>query len=433
MSDTILSGRWVITYEAENREKSIRRDTATSPTTTDSVNALYSALQNHFDELNNMDDGTPMSAQTPTEYTIGLIDAGSDDPWFIDRESTEYLTGGALQTSSWTRATGTNTGIVKFDYTVGAGTDLAASDIGLTITSAATSDSGTLLDFVTDGSNGTMFIRPADETATHDWDGTPTDVSVTGGTGLNLDQDAAAVTGESLWANIFTLGTIEDNTHMYVEQPAGTLLTAYQGTTDWWGDGQIDILVNVKEADVETDVGALVVFARQYSKGYSFFETDVTAGGRNPIPLQTGDDLDNTSGVLQQVSTTASADFTVDEVIEDDTDSTIQGVVTSNTGTAPNLTIQYYLIGDPLTDFSAGTGQFTGAESSSTSTAVNSTAVGPAALAGLSITHSANETFDIDEDGTTENYSIVIDVSDETLADAYEWSKYITRRGSTNT
>src|SRR3990167_9751643 len=115
MADTILSGRWVVYYEAENRQKRIWRDTTVTPTTLDSVNALYSALQNHFDELTQMDDGVPMSAQTPTEYTIGIIDAGDKDPWFIDRVTVQHLTGGALKTASWARVTTTNTGILKLD------------------------------------------------------------------------------------------------------------------------------------------------------------------------------------------------------------------------------------------------------------------------------------------------------------------------------
>lgn len=41
-----------------------------SGTTIYTVNALYSYLQNTFDEPEQMDDPIPMSAQTPTEYTL---------------------------------------------------------------------------------------------------------------------------------------------------------------------------------------------------------------------------------------------------------------------------------------------------------------------------------------------------------------------------
>ena len=85
-------------YEAENRQKRVEWVSGSC-----TVNKLYSALQNLFDELTQMDDGVPMSAQTPTEYTIGIIDAGDDDPWFIDRTTVEKLIGGAITTASWTR------------------------------------------------------------------------------------------------------------------------------------------------------------------------------------------------------------------------------------------------------------------------------------------------------------------------------------------
>jgi len=423
-------------YSAENRQKRIEWVTGGTGNGFANINKLYSALQDLFDELGQMDDGTVMSAQTPTEYTIGLIDSGDTDAWFIDRVSVEHLTGGALRTSSWTRSTGSVTGIVRFDYTVGAGTDLDTGDIGLTIASSASGDSGTLLDFVSDGSNGTAWVRPADSTATHDWDGTPSDVSVTGGTGLNLTQDAAAVSGESLWANIFTIGTIEDNTHIYVNQNAitggeeGELLVGYKSTTDWWEDGHIDILVNVIEVGVEIDEAVLQVFARQHTKTFDNFElTDLSSGGRNPVPLSTGNDLDNQVGFRQMVLTDASGDFTVGEIIEDDTDSNIQGIVTSNSGTAPNITLQYYLIGDPLDDFTGATGQFTGQTSLETATAVAPSNVNAAGWTDVTITFGP-VLRDINENDTDEDYSILIDCGSRTdLQEVYQRLKYVTRRG----
>src|SRR3989344_3444895 len=63
-----------------------------SGTTIYTVNALYSYIMDTFDELTQMDDTIPMSAQTPTEYT--LING-----WFMDDTSFKYLKGGAVQTS----------------------------------------------------------------------------------------------------------------------------------------------------------------------------------------------------------------------------------------------------------------------------------------------------------------------------------------------
>jgi len=110
MADTILGGDFTITYLDENREKSITWSGSASGTRT--VNELYSALQDHFDEVARMDDTSPMSAETPTEYTVGKIDPGDSDPYYITYETMEHLTGGAVKTSGWARVQDSNIGIV---------------------------------------------------------------------------------------------------------------------------------------------------------------------------------------------------------------------------------------------------------------------------------------------------------------------------------
>lgn len=427
MSDTVLSGRWVVYYGSENRQKRIVRDTSVTPTVIDSVNGLYSALQDLFDELNQMDDGTPMSAQTPTEYTIGIIDPGDKDPWFIDRTSVEYLKSGALKTASWARVQDSNVGIVRITYTTG--TDFISTDIGKTITNATSGSTGTLLDYNSTGSTKYAWIRPATFGSANNWGGTSGTITVTGGSAASVTQATAAVTGESLWANIYTLGTIEDNTHIYIQQnPTGStpLLVAYKDTTDWWLDGQIDILVNVKEVGTEIDEGVITVMARQYSKTYSYYITDLTAGGRNPVPLQTGKDLDNKTGYWT-ATVASSSGFAVGDVIYV-TSTTKKGVITA---IATN-DIRYYLIGDPITNFVNGDTITNGTASSAIGT--GPTAYGPAALGTPPVvtfgTLTAGGSYDIDENGTPENYSVVIDCNQNSLANVYEWCKYVTRRGS---
>jgi hypothetical protein len=230
MADTILAGDFTVYYSAENRRKQIMW--TGSATGTRTVNQLYSALQDLFDELTQMDDGVPMSAQTPTEYTIGIIDAGDKDPWFIDRSTVEHLTGGALKTASWDRATNTNTGILKI---VCNNTSIVSGDIGFDITIG--SNTGTLLDVKGTGAGSILWVRPDDNTVTNDFD----DAGTLTCNAHTATWTSTASAGESLWANIYTLGTIESNTHLYISQN-GANLTAYKDTTDWWGDGHIDIL-----------------------------------------------------------------------------------------------------------------------------------------------------------------------------------------------
>ena len=303
MSDTILTGDFTIYYSAENRQKRIVW--TGSATGTRTVNQLYSALQDLFDELTQMDDGVPMSAQTPTEYTIGIIDAGDKDPWFVDRTTVEHLTGGALKTASWDRVTTTNTGIIKV---ICNNTDIVSGDIGLDITIGT--NTGTLLDVKGTGAGSILWIRPDSNAATNDFD----DAGTLTCNAHTVAWTSTASAGESLWSNIYTLGTIEANTHLYISQN-GANLVAYKDTTDWWADGHVDILVNVKELGVETDEGYITVAARQYSKTFSYYIVDLTNGGRNPIPPQTGNDLDNQTGFWTFTGSAGSAPFTVGEVI----------------------------------------------------------------------------------------------------------------------
>ena len=426
MADSILSGRWFVYYGAENRQKRIWRDTSVTPTVTDTVNALYSALQNQFDELTQMDDGVPMSAQTPTEYTIGVIDAGDKDPWFIDRTSVEYLSGGALKTASWDRVTGTNTGIIKI---ICNNTDIVAGDIGNDITTGA--NTGTLLDVKGTGAGSILWVRPDTNAAGNDFDDAGT-LTCNAHTAV---WTSTASAGESLWANIYTLGTIESNTHLYISQN-GANLTAYNAATDWWGDGHIDILVNVKEMGVETDEGYITVAARQYSKTYSYYNVDLTNGGRNPIPLQTGNDLDNQTGYKTIAFDGGNGStLTVGDVIS--ISGTARAVVTAVTGAAAATgTFDYYLIGDPITDLTNNEA-FTATAGKIGDISGSSSLAGPAALASApTLTHGGLATggsYDIDENGTAENYSIVIDCNQNALGDVYEYCKYTTRRGETAT
>ena len=95
-----------------------------------SVNALYSYLQDVFDNLDQMDDYTPMSAQTPTAYTL-------TNGWFIDDESMKFLSGGAI-----TQANNSpdSLDILFIQSSSTAWTPFVSTDIGLTVTQTTTGD-----------------------------------------------------------------------------------------------------------------------------------------------------------------------------------------------------------------------------------------------------------------------------------------------------
>jgi hypothetical protein len=425
---TFLGNRW----DTDFVNKRIFRDTAESPTVTDSSLALYSALQDLFDEPDQMDDPVPMSAQTPTEFS--LING-----WFLDDESTEYLTGGAIQSVGW----GTGDFAIRaisYDAT----TPFAGSDLGLTLTGGSTGDEGIILAFddrYVVGDQGVVWLRQvgADDL----FDDAATEAYTVGGSsaaGAFTDVYAAASggglaseTGDSLWSNPFSLGTIAANTTLYVYQDDVELISRAVGATNrWWAVGQIDLLVKVKSTDVEIDDGEITVFARQYTQGYDNFIIDLTTGGRQPVPFATGNDLNNTIGYRQQVIAVGPTDqFTIGEVIEDDSDETIQGVITASSGVAPDITIEYYLIGPALADFSGATGQFTGATSGIFGTAVAPTDVGPKNLGVDPTVVFAATDVSLGGGQPAAPYSIAIDVNGELILDLFEFLKYETGRGIT--
>lgn len=427
MPSTILTN-WTVYYEDDaGVGAGMKQIKWTGTTGTTTVNALYTALMNLFDNSsqNNAIDSIPIKAVTPTLYQIGSFDAGDKRPWFIDPESIKHLKSGGLNSTKWAR-TGGGTGDAGILKITRSGTNIVPGDIGAPINNGTAT--GWLLHV--DSTDSThLWIRPTSNSATHNW-------STGSGTitcnGHNDTQTAAATTGEMIWSNLFTLGNIEANTTIHVAQNNTVISNAeLSGSGFWWSAGHIDVLILTTDQSTLIDRGLLTFYARQYSKRYSYYVADASLGGRTPIPLATSDDPNNETGHRQMVLSTSNDAFAVGDVIQDDSDATIQGVVTSyDSGTN---TLQYYLIGS-LTDFSAGTGTFASVSpGTGTGTAVNSTSVGPAALA-MTITFGLDQTFDIDNDTTNEDYSIVIDLANSiSLSDMNERLKYITRRGETTT
>ena len=236
----------------------------TSGTTVYTVNHLYSYLLDYFDELGYLDDQIPMSASTPTEYN--LING-----WFIDDESFKYLSGGAVTTI------GQNAEVYTLTLSATGYTSAVSGDLTRLVTNGAATHTGRLLAY--DNTRRIWWIKKVLSTFTAEA------VTITGGIGAGTITSVA--TGESIWSNIYTLGTIV----------SGTTLDVYQNDTNitpWWSTNHIDVLIKVKESGTEIDSGNLTVLARIYGSLYDHFVIDASSG-RNPVPLAAFTDGNNTT------------------------------------------------------------------------------------------------------------------------------------------
>jgi hypothetical protein len=423
------------------------------------MNELYSAMQNLQDEPDTVDDGTAFFADTPVEYTIGKIDAGDNDPFYITFALMQRITGGSLRTNGWAHVNGTNTGIVIVKGTQGSPV-MDSGDIGLTVTGSV-DGSGTLLEVISDGTDEYLVIRPDDATTGNEFNGTAGAQVITSTGGGDFDQTVAQTTGDMIWANLYSIGTIDPNVHLYLYQ--GDRLTTDDSnrvydinddTKDFWGNGHFDICVPIKEYDSATwaviDAGYARVFARKGGDLFSSFEvsTSITSGGRNPIPLQTSLDLDagysselgrgHGTQVISFSGAVAAGPFVNGEIITGGT-SGGRGILdlTNSTVTSGGELVYWPIaeddaagnFGGSLTALQSGevvTGE-SGANVTTDGAPAND---GPASAAWFTSATAPTITFanaqvDIDNDGNDENWGITVDCNANPLTEVYQWLKYI--------
>lgn len=227
------------------------------------VNQLYSWLMDVFDEQGAMDDEIPMTAQTPFAYTVV-------NNWFIDDESMKFLKGGAIT------QTRDDAQIAMITMQSTGYTPCVFSDITKTVKDDGT-PIGVLLAY--DNTRRVWWVRTS---ATVE---NGSAMTIDGGTGAGTSM-AFDNTGDDLFSNLYTLGTIEEDTNIYIYQ-AGSRIS------QWWGVGHIDVLIKVKEFGTWIANGIVTCYARMYTDLYDFYEIDLSAGGRNAVPLATANDLDN--------------------------------------------------------------------------------------------------------------------------------------------
>lgn len=140
-------------FDVDYNSKRIRH---TSGNAIYTLQTMYSEFQDLFDDLNQMDDEVPMSANTPTDFNM-------INEWFIDPDSLEYIKTGTLQSLDWT----SDIRLISYDGSAAAPDDgFSLADLGRVIEGSTTGDTGTILHF--DERYGTelgvVWIRPDDPT-----------------------------------------------------------------------------------------------------------------------------------------------------------------------------------------------------------------------------------------------------------------------------
>lgn len=384
-----------------------KRITYTSGGAVDTVRDLYSWLMDTFDELSSLQYFICMTALTPFEFSLV-------NGWFIDEETIKTLKGGSIITSDWTHPTNA-TGIRIL--TLASITGVDNNDLGKTVTGVTTGHTGKLLAY--NNTDKKLWVRC--NTASDLFNNATENINVDGVLAGAMN-NSASVTGENIWANIYTLGSLQSNTDVYV-------LQNFTKITSWWPTGHIDILVKVQEMGTLIDYGLLVIFARQYTKSYDHYSTDLSSGGRNPIPLSTFKDLNNPTGYLTVNFDNGNLGFTLAQYNVISVSGTARAVVTSVTGGGSETgSFEYYLI-NTLTDFSNNEA-FTASPSGKTGQIDgSSSSFGPALLTGISFTFGAVDK-DIDDGYGPQPYDLIIDGNSKTVKEVYERTKYLTRRAS---
>lgn len=265
-------------WEADYTLKVLRRNSASRM----SVQALYSGLANEFDNSTEMDDKVPMSAQTPTEFS--LING-----WHIPESSMDYLSGGSIQTIGYDAAVGTNADPVYVLTASAFAVNFQTTDIGKTITDGTRT--GTLLSY--NNTTKKLWVRRA-AAGTVTWAGTLSCTTALAGGGTSIGSLSTAATGEDVWANFYTLGTYPSGVVFYIYQN-GALVPTYTG----YANNALDQLVKTKAANTAIDSGNVTFYARESTYLFDNFTAQASAtGGRNPVPIGVNADSNDSGSAV---------------------------------------------------------------------------------------------------------------------------------------
>ena len=107
-----------------------------------------------------------------------------------------------------------------------------------------------------------------------------------------------------VFSNLYSIGSQFRNSMIYIVQ-------ADAEVAPWWIPGNIDILIKTVNAGVLVDGGKVMVLSRDTDGLYDHNEADLSAGGRNPVGVNTFEDINykTTGDIYLDVDTVANFDI----------------------------------------------------------------------------------------------------------------------------
>lgn len=237
--------------------------------------------------------------------------------------------------------------------------------------------------------------------------------------------------GTKLWSNLYSIGSQEIGSMIYIIQNDLEL-------DPWWITGNIDLLIKVKDNNTfiqsidnnnDSINGGLWTYTREFGNLYDHNFIDLSNAGRNPVSINNSVDNNNTSGEIY-LSVVDSTGFSVNNFVKGITSGTIGKIekINSNNIYLNSVRDGVFIVSETITEYSDRetlnpTGQSTTNDNTTPFFSVMSN------FNNISITF-GSVTKDLNNGAGLKPYDVVIDCSGETLANVYEYLKYVTRYGS---
>ena len=240
---------------------------------------------------------------------------------------------------------------------------------------------------------------------------------------------SGTATADTLWSNLYSIGSQVPGTQLYLVQNGAEI-------TPWWITGNIDILVLVKDTGsfiqspdtngTATD-GGVWVYAREIGDTYDHNFADISAGGRNPIGINTAIDGNNDSGEMV-VAVADGTGFTAGQFAKDESTGAVGKILKVDTNDIYLNAVRggTMTVSNTLAEYSERECNTASGTSSTISTVTNTMSLWDSDFTETYGTISR----DLNNGAGSQSYDVEIDGNGSVMKKFYEWLKYITRYGS---